>query len=223
MKNQTINFARILTSSIALILAFSLAGAASGNAQTTTKRRPRTATRTKTVQRAAVTIPRGTEMKLRLEDEIDTKTAKDGDKFTAIVISPEKYQNSTVEGHIARIKQSGKMTGTTQLALEFDRIRLTSGESLAFGAQIERILGEDGRKVDEEGTVKSGSQGKTTAIRSGGGAAAGAVIGAIAGGGKGAAIGAIVGGAAGAGSVLIQGSKKVKLEKGTEMMVKTTR
>ena len=49
--------------------------------------------------------------------------------------------------------------------------------------------GEDSaKKVDAEGNIESGSKGKTTAVRSGGGAAAGAVIGAIAGGGKGAGV-----------------------------------
>jgi hypothetical protein len=42
-------------------------------------------------------------------------------------------------------------------------------------------------------------RGKNTAIKSGGGAALGAIIGGLAGGGKGAAIGAIAGGGAGAG------------------------
>ncbi|MBK6799342.1 MAG: hypothetical protein IPG76_21810 [Acidobacteria bacterium] len=162
-------------------------------------------------------------MKIRLETEIDTKTARDGDKFTAMVETPSAYQGASVEGHVARVKKSGKLTGTTELSLDFDTIRLRSGENIIFDAQVVTVYGEDSKKVDEEGNVKSGSQGKSTAIRSGGGAAAGAVICAIAGGGKGAAIGAIIGGAAGAGSVLIQGSQKVKLESGTEMLIKTTR
>lgn len=173
---------------------------------------------------SAQSVPRGTEMKLRLETEIDTKKAQDGDRFTATVLTPTRYAESIVEGHIARIKSSGKITGKTELSLTFDQIRLKSGVAAPFSAQVVKILDESSAKeVDQEGTVKSGSQGKTTAIRSGGGAAIGAVVGAIAGGGKGAAIGAAVGGAAGAGSVLIQGSKKIKLDPGTEILVRTTR
>ena len=48
-------------------------------------------------------------------------------------------------------------------------------------------------------------------------------IGGIAGGGKGAAIGLIVGGAGGAGSLAINGSKELKIENGTEMLVRVTR
>jgi len=173
---------------------------------------------------ATTSIPRGTQMKIRLEKTIDTKQAKDGDPFTATVLTPSKYADATIEGHIAKVKASGKVTGKTELSLTFDRLRLTTGQTRQFAAQVVKIYGESSAKeVDEEGTVKSGSQGKTTATRTAGGAAIGAVVGAIAGGGKGAAIGAAVGGAAGAGSVLIQGSKKVKLEEGTEILIRTTR
>ena len=50
----------------------------------------------------------------------------------------------------------------------------------------------------------------------------GAIIGGIAGGGKGAGIGLILGGAGGAGSLAIQGSKELKIESGTEMLVHVT-
>lgn len=72
-------------------------------------------------------------------------------------------------------------------------------------------------------TRASGSRGKQTLKRGGIGAVAGAVIGGIAGGGKGAAIGVIVGGAAGAGSVAVQGSKEIKLDRGTEMLIRVNR
>jgi hypothetical protein len=48
-------------------------------------------------------------------------------------------------------------------------------------------------------------------------------VGGIAGGGKGAAIGLIIGGAGGAGSLAVQGSKELKIESGTEMLVHVTR
>lgn len=208
---------RTSTRSILAILGLLMIGATIVSAQTAP---PRTTKRTS----AVTTIPRGTQLKIRLETTIDTKEARDGDKFTATVLTPARYADATVEGHIAQLKKSGKMTGKTELSLAFDRLRLSSGKTVPFAAQVVKIYGEDSAKeVDEEGTVKSGSQGKTTAIRTGGGAAVGAVVGAIAGGGKGAAIGAAIGGAAGAGSVLIQGSKKVKLEPGTEILIRSTR
>src|SRR5262249_28029168 len=167
---------------------------------------------------SARSIPRDTEMKIRLEDEIDTKESRDGDRFTAVVLSPRKYADSVIEGHIAKIDKSGKLKGRTELALSFDRIRLRNGETIRMAAQVEKVYGEDSvKEVDEEGNVKSGSKGKTTAVRTGGGAAVGAIIGGIAGGGKGAAMGAAVGGAAGEGPTAIKGSKKIKWKKGIEI------
>jgi hypothetical protein len=175
-------------------------------------------------RRAPVSIPRDTELKIRLEDKIDSKESKDGDRFTATVLSPRRFADATIEGHVSRVEQSGKVKGSTQISLSFDRIRLPNGNSGRMAAQVVKVYGEDSvKEVDEEGNVKSGSQGKDTAIRSGGAAAAGAIIGAIAGGGKGAAIGAAVGAGAGAGSVLITGSKKVTLEPGTELLIRSTR
>ncbi len=207
---------------LVMFVMFSLTGSfISAEAQTTKKKRS-TTTKKSTVRRATV-IPRGTDMRIRLDDEIDTRDSKDGDTFTAIVQNPDKYANATVEGHISRIDKSGKLKGQTELVLTFDRIRMSNGENLNFAAQVVEIYGEDAGKVDEEGNVTSGSKGKETAVATGGGAALGAVIGAIAGGGKGAAIGAAVGAAAGAGGSYIRGSKKVKLEAGTELLIRTTR
>lgn len=178
----------------------------------------------KSTARRVLTIPRGTEMKIRLENEIDSKESRDGDRFTAIVLSPIRYADATIEGRIAKINKSGKLTGKTELALTFDRIRLRNGRSGRMAAQVVKVYGEDSvKEVDEEGNVKSGSRGKTTAVRTGGGAALGAIIGGIAGGGKGAAIGAAIGAGAGAASTAIQGSSKVKLESGTEILIRTTR
>jgi hypothetical protein len=171
-----------------------------------------------------VRIPARTEMKIRLENEIDSKESRDGDRFTATVLSPVRYADATIEGHIARINKSGKLSGKTELALTFDRIRLRNGQSGRMAAQVVRVYGEDSvEKVDREGNIESGGRGKTTAVRTGGGAALGAIIGGIAGGGKGAAIGAAIGAGAGAASTAIQGSSKVKLERGTEILIKTVR
>jgi hypothetical protein len=190
-------------------------------AQSQTKRRP---TAQKSSARKFVRIPAGTEIKIRLDNEIDTKESRDGDQFTAVVLSPRRYADATIEGHIARINKSGKVTGKTELALSFDRIILANGQRGRMAAQVVRVYGEDSVKsVDEEGNIQSGSRGKTTAVRAAGGGALGAIIGGIAGGGKGAAIGAAIGAGAGAGSTAIQGSSKVKLDRGTEILIRTTR
>jgi len=189
----------------------------------TTKSKPKV-TKAASAKVSAPAVPVGTEMKIRLDSEIDTKNSKDGDKFSAVVLTPSKYADARVEGHIAKIDESGKLKGRTSLALSFDSINFSNGTSRTIAAQVVKVYGEDSaKKVDEEGNVQSGSKTSTTVKRTGGGAAAGAVIGAIAGGGKGAAIGAAIGAGVGAGSTYIQGSNKVKLEPGTEILIKTTK
>jgi len=190
-------------------------------AQSQTRKR---STPQRSAARRYLPIPAGTEIKIRLEKEIDTREARDGDRFTATVLSPQRYADATIHGHVAKINKSGKLSGKTELALTFDRISLRNGQSGRMAAQVERVYGEDSvKKVDEEGNVETTSRTKDTAVRTGGGAALGAIIGGIAGGGKGAAIGAAIGAAAGVGSTAIQGSNKVKIESGTEILIRTTR
>ncbi len=173
-------------------------------------------------QRSTITIRDGVQMKLRLTSAIDTRTNKEGDRFTAVVLDPTEYADATIEGHIAKLNKSGKATGKTELTLAFDTIRLQDGRSGRMAAQVERVYeSETVKTVDEEGNVQTGSRTKETATRGVGGAALGAIIGGIAGGGKGAAIGAAIGAGAGIGSVYIQGGKEMVLDPGTEILIRT--
>jgi hypothetical protein len=74
-------------------------------------------------------------------------------------------------------------------------------------------------KVDNEGTIQSGSQTTRTEERAAIGTDIGAIIEGIAGGGKGAVIGALPGAGGGAGSVYAQGSENLELAAGTQMRV----
>ena len=175
-----------------------------------------------TQSRRAISIPDGTQMKIRLTTQINTKNNKAGDKFTAVVVDPADYSEALVEGHIAKLNKSGKASGKTELALAFDSISMRDGRSGRLDAQVEKVYqSESVKTVDEEGNVQSSSRSKDTAVRGVGGAALGAIIGGIAGGGKGAAIGAAVGAGAGMGSVFIDGGKEMILEPGTEILIRT--
>jgi hypothetical protein len=169
-------------------------------------------------------VPVGTDLRVRLNNDLSSKDARIGDRFTATVVNPSRFEGARVTGHISSIKRSGRVQGRTAMTLAFDSIELAEGRRGTMRAQVVRIYDSDSAsKVDEEGRVESGSRGKQTLKRGGIGAAAGAIIGGIAGGGKGAAIGLILGGAAGAGSIAIEGGKELKLESGTEMLIRVTR
>ena len=175
--------------------------------------------------RGATVVPLGTNLRVRLNDDLSSKDSRVGDRFTATVVNPSRYEEAKVHGHISAIRKSGTVQGRTTMNLAFDSIDLREGRSGPMRGQVVRVYGADSEssKVDEEGRVQSGSRGKQAIKRGGIGAVAGAIIGGIAGGGKGAAIGLIVGGAAGAGSLAVQGSKELRLERGTELLVRVTR
>ena len=169
-------------------------------------------------------VPVGTNLKVRLNDTLSSKDSRVGDRFTATAIDPVRFNEATVHGHIKSIIKSGKVQGRTTMNLAFDSIDLP-GDPPKHGVMhgyVTRVYGTKA-KTDEEGGVQSESRGKQTLKRSGIGATAGAIIGGIAGGGKGAAIGLILGGAGGAGSLAINGHKELKIESGTEMLVRVTR
>jgi outer membrane lipoprotein SlyB len=169
-------------------------------------------------------VPAGTQLRVRLNDTISSKDSRVGDRFTATVVDPSRYDEARVNGHVRSIRKSGRVKGSTTMTLAFDSIRLADGRNGTIRAEVLRVYDSDSaREVDEEGRVKSGGRGSQTLKRSGIGAVAGAVIGGIAGGGKGAAIGMIVGGAAGAGSIAVKGSKELKIESGTEMLIRVNR
>lgn len=170
-------------------------------------------------------VPVGTNLKIRLNDTLSSKESRAGDKFTATVMDPVRFNEATVHGHIRSIVKSGKVKGRTTMNLSFDSIDLagTNGKHGVMHGYVTRVYGSESTKTDEEGGVQSESRGKQTAKRTGVGATAGAILGGIMGGGKGAGIGLILGGAAGAGSLAVKGSKELKLESGTEMLIHVTR
>ena len=171
-----------------------------------------------------VSVPGDLDMKLRLTSKIDTKTSRVGDTFSAVVVDPSSYEGATVVGHISKLNRSGRISGKTELSFEFDSITMPDGRQAPFAADLQRVYeSEHVKKVDEEGNVETSSRTKDSQVRGGVGAAAGAILGGIAGGGKGAVLGAIIGGAAGVGTVAIEGNKDLIFDSGTEMLVKTAR
>lgn len=172
---------------------------------------------------AAPLVPIGTNLKIRLEDTLSSKDSRVGDRFTATVLDPVRFNEGTVTGHISSIQKSGKVKGRTSMNLAFDSVRLRDGRNGTLHGYVTRVYGSDSGNADSEGGVESGSRTKQTVKRAGIGAAGGAILGAIVGGGKGAAIGLLLGGAGGAGSLAVQGSKELKLQSGTELLVRVTR
>jgi len=138
-----------------------------------------------------ITIPAGTQLSIRLTDEVNSEKAQVGDVFHGSISSPVTIDDQTVipttadvEGRVVEVKSAGRFAGQSVLTLELTKLTM-NGRSYS---------------VQTSQWTKSGSgRGKSTAAKVGGGAAVGAVLGGIFGGGKGAAIGAAAGAGAGTG------------------------
>ncbi len=176
-----------------------------------------------TTKRAVPLVPVGTDLKIRIKDTHSSKDSRVGDRFTATVIDPNRFDEARVYGHISSIQKSGKVKGRTSMNLAFDSVELRDGRKGVLRGYVTRVYGDDSGRADNEGGIESGSRTNQTVKRTGIGAGVGAIVGGIVGGGKGAAIGLIVGGAGGAGSLAVKGSKELKIESGTEMLVHVTR
>jgi len=125
---------------------------------------------------------------------LDSPIAIDGE-----VVVPAHYD---VEGHIVAAQASGKFAGKALLELQLDRIKV--GDRW-YNVETDHFKQE------------TGSRGKNTAAKVGGGAVAGAILGGIFGGGKGAAIGSVAG--AGAGGGVQAASKKPDIKLSSERIL----
>jgi hypothetical protein len=169
-------------------------------------------------------IPNGTSVVAVLNNDLSSQNAREGDRFTMTVRSPSQFDGATIEGRVASINRGGRISGRSEMTIDFDTIRLQDGRSYSFAGILEGVRTPNGDvvQVDNEGAVRESDQTNKTVTRTAIGTAVGAIIGAIAGGGKGAAIGAVIGAGAGAGSVYVQGRNDVDLNAGTEITVRAT-
>ena len=149
-------------------------------------------------------IPPGTTVKIRMIDSLNSGKAQTGDTFHATLEEPimvegkEVYpKGADVTGRLAEVKPSGRLSEPGELHLALATI--ASGNR-ASSVQSEPLV------------IKGESHTKSNATKIGGGAALGAIIGAVAGGGKGAAIGTGVGAAAGTGTAAATGKREAIVE-----------
>jgi hypothetical protein len=160
-----------------------------------------------------------------LNTDLTTKQAKPGDRFAMTARQPAEYEGAVIEGTVASVDRGGRLSGRSEMSLNFETIRLRDGQTYKFAGIIGsvRTVNGDTVRVDNEGGMAEGdSQTKKTVQRGAIGTAVGAVIGAIAGGAKGAVIGAVVGAAGGAGSVYVQGKDDIELPSGTEVTIRAS-
>ena len=171
-----------------------------------------------------VTIPTDTELIVELLDKISTEQNREGDKFTARVISPYELSGATIEGRVSKIQKPGRIKRRSEVLLSFDRIILSDARWSNFNAILTEVLpikGDNVRSVDTEGVVEGKSSVKDDSIKIGATTGTGLVIGAVTGGPVGAAVGAGVGAAFGVGAVVVDRGKHIRLNKNQQLRIKS--
>jgi hypothetical protein len=138
-----------------------------------------------------ITLAAGTQLSIRLNDEVSSEKAQVGDVFHGSISSPIVVDEQTVipttadvEGRVVEVRSAGRFAGQSVLTLELSKLTM-NGKTYSLQTN--------------QWTKSGNGRGKSTAAKVGGGAAVGAVLGGIFGGGKGAAIGAAAGAGAGTG------------------------
>jgi hypothetical protein len=156
------------------------------------------------VAEAIPEIPPNTTIRVRMIDRLSSEDTEVGDIFHGTLDEPimangrELYpKGSDVSGRVSDVHHSGRLSEPGELDLVLTTI---SSGHVASSIAVQPLV------------IKGESHTKSNATKIGGGAALGALIGAVAGGGKGAAIGTVAGGAAGTGAAAATGKKAAVVE-----------
>ncbi|MFZ1700307.1 MAG: LysM peptidoglycan-binding domain-containing protein [Pyrinomonadaceae bacterium] len=171
-------------------------------------------------------VPAGTVIRVRINKTISSKTAKVGDTFSATTTEPVYSSSgavvipngSTMVGRVNSVKAANKAGKPGEIDADFIEVRLPNGAKRSISGSLTDL---DAGKTssDNEGTASGDTMKHRKVIFIGGGAAGGAILGAIVGGGKATAIGAIVGAGAGLlGERLLKGPE-AEVKSGTEFNV----
>lgn len=150
------------------------------------------------------TILSGTLLNVRIIESLTSESAQVGDVFHGTLLDDLEVngkvlfpRGSDVTGRVVDAQSSGRLSAPGILELTLTSIQVSNVSA---------------KLITEPLKIEGESHTKSNATKIGAGAAAGAIIGAIAGGGKGAAIGTVVGGAAGTGAAAASGKREAKVD-----------
>jgi hypothetical protein len=162
-----------------------------------------------------VTLPAGTVLPVALETSVGSDISRVEQPVTgrlrrALTVGGAEVlpAGTVVSGHVTAARRPGKVKGRGLVAMRFTKLDTPGAGSTAISTATVSRLAPATKQKDALEILAP--------------AAAGAVIGRIAGGKKGAAEGAVIGGGAGTAVVLSTRGKEVRLGKGAPLAVRLT-
>ena len=155
-----------------------------------------------------LTVPVGTQFEVRMQQPLESGTAKVEDRFEATTLADVVVQGQTaipagslVRGFVSSVKPAGKVSRTGSLTLSFDEVRI--GET-SFRLRASVVQALDPKMTEDVGKISVGG-------------AAGGVVGGLIGGIKGALLGVLIGAG---GTIAATEGSDVKLPMGAVLRIR---
>lgn len=155
-------------------------------------------------------VPNGTEMAVRLETSLSSRTARREDRVEGTIVDPVRIDGRTaipagarVRGIVNEVEAAGRASSGGRIGLTFDQLLLPDGRRVDIRSSV--------ASIEEEGLDKK---------RAGLGAVIGGILGGVLDGKKGALIGVLVGGG---GAVVADKGREVELPAGTVVNLRLDR
>jgi hypothetical protein len=176
-----------------------------------------------------ISLPAGTALKVKLENNLATFSSKQGDPFSgrvteAVVLGGKTVVpiGATVQGRVTQVSEPRRYFGKPTIGIFPETLIMPNGERFMLNATLVDTSVRRGTDVNSEGQFKGRGHDGKDLTEIGMGTGGGMLIGGLAGGGKGLVIGGVVGVSATVGHWL---SKKnsAMLPAGTELVMELNR
>ena len=171
-------------------------------------------------------VAAGKRIRVRMNEELSSKTAKVGDRFTVTVREPVYStsgavvipEGSELVGKVDAVTKAANKGKPGALDVSFVQVVLPNGTKRVINGSLTELNADDAKSASE-GTARGDRMKHRKVIWYGGGAAGGAILGAAVGGGKGALIGGLLGAGGGFLGERFTKGEEAKVESGTEFSV----
>jgi len=176
-----------------------------------------------------LSLPTGTSLRVKLENQLSTATSKLGDPFSGRVMEAVQLDGktvipvgTTVQGRVTKVTDTRRLYGKPTIAIFPENIVLPDGKRFTLNATLVDTSERNGTDVNEEGQFKGKGYDGKDLTEIGLGTGGGMLIGGLAGGGKGLLIGGAIGATATVAHWLSK-TKSATLPAGTELWLELSR